>query len=94
MKESLLVEKRKMHEGEGAFSPSASDSTAGLLTTENGEGMDKKLDDLPADDRLHQTCKIMHNKLHRHGLLKHTRFRLMAHHPGKKRVQAQKDFVG
>ena len=39
---------------------------ANLLKAENDEGMNRKLIDLPADDRLHETRKIMHKDLHRH----------------------------
>jgi hypothetical protein len=42
------------------------DYLARLLRAENDEGMNQKLADLPADDRLHETRKIMHKDLHRH----------------------------
>jgi hypothetical protein len=39
---------------------------AKLLQGEDDEAMNQKLVDLPADDRLHETRKIMHKDLHRH----------------------------
>jgi hypothetical protein len=33
---------------------------------ENDENMNRTLIDLPADDRLHKTRKIMHKDLHKH----------------------------
>jgi hypothetical protein len=37
---------------------------AKLLQKENDEGMNQRLVDMPADDRLHETRKIMHKCLH------------------------------
>ena len=37
-----------------------------LLEEEDDENMNERLADLPADDRLHETRKIMHKDLHRH----------------------------
>ncbi len=37
-----------------------------LLEKEKDEDMNSRLADLPADDRLHETRRIMHKDLHRH----------------------------
>jgi hypothetical protein len=37
-----------------------------MLEKENDEHMNERLVDLPADDRLHETRKIMHKDLHKH----------------------------
>ncbi len=39
---------------------------ARLLQSEDDEFMNRKLADLPADDRLLETRRIMHKDLHRH----------------------------
>lgn len=62
----ILLEKRELYERDGAFPPSVIDYVAKLLQAENDETMNQKLADLPADDRLHETRKIMHKDLHRH----------------------------
>ncbi len=62
----ILLEKRDLYERDGVFPPSVVDYLARLLRAENDEGMNQKLADLPADDRLHETRKIMHKDLHRH----------------------------
>lgn len=62
----ILLEKRDLYEREGVFPPSIIQYIATLLQAENDEGINKKLADLPADDRLHETRKIMHKDLHRH----------------------------
>jgi glutamine synthetase len=62
----VLLEKRELYERDGIFPPSIIDYMARLLQAENDEAMNKKLADLPADDRLHETRKIMHKDLHRH----------------------------
>lgn len=62
----ILLEKRELYERDGVFPPSVIDYMARLLQAENDEGMNQKLADLPADDRLHETRKIMHKDLHRH----------------------------
>jgi glutamine synthetase len=61
-----LLKKRELYERDGVFPPSVIDYVANLLQAENDESMNKKLVDLPADDRLHETRKIMHKDLHRH----------------------------
>lgn len=62
----LLLAKRDLYERDGVFPPSVIDYVARLLQAENDEQMNRKLADLPADDRLHETRKIMHKDLHRH----------------------------
>ena len=62
----LLGEKRALYERDGIFPASTIEYMAKLLRSENDEGMNRKLIDLPADDRLHETRKIMHKDLHRH----------------------------
>ncbi|MGB8952468.1 MAG: glutamine synthetase family protein [Candidatus Aminicenantales bacterium] len=62
----ILLKKRELYERDGVFPPSIIEYIAMLLQRENDESMNKKLADLPADDRLHETRKIMHKDLHRH----------------------------
>jgi len=63
---SLLLKKRELYEREGVFPASTIDYIAKLLNLEKDENMNQFLADLPADDRLHETRKIMHKDLHRH----------------------------
>jgi len=62
----ILLKKRDHYERDGIFPPSAIDYVAKLLQAENDEFMNSELADLPADDRLLQTRRIMHKDLHRH----------------------------
>jgi len=62
----ILLERRHLYEREGVFPPSVIDYMAALLRAENDEFMNQRLADLPADDRLHETRRIMHKDLHRH----------------------------
>ncbi|MDH4271798.1 MAG: glutamine synthetase family protein [Candidatus Aminicenantes bacterium] len=62
----ILLEKRELFERDGVFPPSVIDYVAKLLRAENDEDMNQRLIDLPADDRLLETRKIMHKDLHRH----------------------------
>jgi glutamine synthetase len=62
----ILLEKRELYERDGVFPPSIIDYVARLLKSENDEEMNQRLADLPAEDRLHETRKIMHKDLHRH----------------------------
>ncbi len=62
----LLVQKRACYERDEVFPPSLVDYVSKLLLAENDEDMNQYLSDLPADDRLHETRKIMHKDLHRH----------------------------
>ena len=62
----LLIKKRDLYERGGVFPPSIIDYVAGLLASENDERMNTTLADVPADDRLHETRKIMHKDLHKH----------------------------
>jgi glutamine synthetase len=62
----ILLEKRQLYEREKIFPSSIIDYVSKLLLRENDENMNQVLADLPADDRLHETRKIMHKDLHRH----------------------------
>jgi glutamine synthetase len=62
----ILLQKRQLFEREGVFPPSVVDYVAQLLKAEKDASMNRVLADLPADDRLHQTRKIMHKDLHKH----------------------------
>jgi glutamine synthetase len=62
----VLLEKRELYERDGVFPASIIDYVAKLLRAENDEDMNQRLIDLPADDRLLETRKIMHKNLHRH----------------------------
>jgi glutamine synthetase len=62
----LLLQKRELYERDGVFPGSIIDYVAGLLARENDEFMNERLADLPADDRLLETRRIMHKDLHRH----------------------------
>ena len=62
----ILLEKREIYERDGVFPPSVIDYVARHLQEENDEMMNQKLADMPADDRLHETRKIMHKDMHRH----------------------------
>jgi len=62
----LLVQKRNLYERDGVFPPGVIDYVARMLAEENDEFMNEKLADLPSDDRLHETRRIMHKDLHRH----------------------------
>jgi glutamine synthetase len=62
----VLLKKRDHYEREGVFPPSIIDWLARLLQEEDDEGLNKRLADLPADDRLRETRKIMHKDLHKH----------------------------
>jgi glutamine synthetase len=62
----ILLEKRDLYERDGVFPPSIIDYVVRLLRAENDEDMNQRLIDLPADDRLSETRKIMHKDLHRH----------------------------
>ena len=62
----VLLQRRDLYEREGVFPPAMIDYVSRLLVAENDENMNAWLADLPADDRLHETRKIMHKDLHRH----------------------------
>jgi glutamine synthetase len=61
----ILTDKRDLYERENIFPKSIIDYVAGSLAAENDEQMNKHLIDLPADDRLSETRKIMHKDIHR-----------------------------
>ncbi len=62
----ILQERRDLYERDGLFPPSVIDYVVKLLNDEDDDRMNIRLMDLPADDRLHETRKIMHKDLHRH----------------------------
>ncbi|HNX96041.1 MAG TPA: glutamine synthetase family protein [Candidatus Aminicenantes bacterium] len=62
----VLMRKRDLYERNGIFPASVIEYVAKLLMAEKDENMNQTLMDLPADDRLHETRKIMHKDLHRH----------------------------
>lgn len=62
----LILKKRDLYEREGIFTPGIIDYMAKLLRSENDVNINAYLADLPADDRLHETRRIMHKDLHRH----------------------------
>jgi len=62
----LIVEKRSLYERSGIFPTSIIEYVASILAQEHDENMNRTLIDLPADDRLHETRKIMHKDLHKH----------------------------
>ena len=62
----ILLQKRNLYERDGVFPPSVINYVAKLLEAEDDEEMNRRLVDLPADDRLHETRRIMHRDIHRH----------------------------
>ncbi|MBN2381986.1 glutamine synthetase [bacterium] len=62
----LLNRKRDLYERAHIFPTSVIDYMIQLLKSENDENINQHLVDLPADDRLFETRKIMHRSLHRH----------------------------
>jgi len=62
----LLMKKRALYERDDIFPASIIDYIVELLKAEKDENINKHLADIPADDRLFETRKIMHQSLHRH----------------------------
>ena len=62
----ILLKKRILYERDGIFPPSIIDYVAKMLAAESDENINQQLMDLPADDRLHKTRRIMHKDLHKH----------------------------
>jgi glutamine synthetase len=62
----ILLQKRDLYERDGVFSAGIIEYVVRMLAEENDEFMNEKLADLPSDDRLHETRRIMHKDLHRH----------------------------
>jgi glutamine synthetase len=62
----ILLEKRNLYERDNVFPPGVIDYVARLLQAENDLTINQDLADLPADDRLLETRRIMHKDLHRH----------------------------
>jgi glutamine synthetase len=62
----ILLEKRKLYERKQIFPESIIEHVASSLRAEKDEHMNEFLVDLPADDRLEETRRIMHKDLHQH----------------------------
>ncbi|MFH1729830.1 MAG: glutamine synthetase family protein [Pseudomonadota bacterium] len=62
----ILLEKKELYEREGIFPASIIEYVAGVLAKEKDAKMNEVLVDLPADDRLHATRRIMHKDIHKH----------------------------
>ncbi len=62
----ILLKNRSLYEKDDIFPPGVIDYVACLLKKENDVRMNQTLMDMPADDRLHATRKIMHKDLHKH----------------------------
>jgi len=62
----MLGRKKELYTRSGIFPDCVLDYVTQLLKEERDEEMNQCLIDLPADDRLHETRKIMHKDLHRH----------------------------
>ncbi len=62
----ILTEKRELYERSDVFPESIIEYVTKILRKENDEFMNRTLMDLPADDRLMETRKIMHKDLHKH----------------------------
>ncbi len=62
----ILLKNRELYERDNIFPPSVINYVANLLAKENDLHMNEELADMPADDRLHKTRKIMHKDLHKH----------------------------
>jgi len=62
----LLDERRAMYEEFGNFPKQVIDYVINLLAREDDEHLNKQLSQMPAEERLHATRKVMHKDLHRH----------------------------
>lgn len=62
----ILLRKRDLYEREGIFPAKIIDYMVKLLREENDQNMNQILAEMPADERLHETHRIMHKDLHRH----------------------------
>jgi glutamine synthetase len=62
----VLLARRELYERDDIFPKSVIDYVARLLQAEKDDHMNEHLVDLPADDRLHETRRIMHKGLHQH----------------------------
>jgi glutamine synthetase len=62
----VLLQKRDHYERDGVFPSSVIDYVAAQLQAENDEFMNKRLNDLPAHERLLEVRRIMHKDLHKH----------------------------
>lgn len=62
----MLISKRELYENNGIFPSNIIEFISKILKEEKDEDMNCYLSDLPADDRLLETRKIIHRSLHRH----------------------------
>jgi len=62
----ILMRKRELYEKDGIFPRNIIDYMVKLLKEENDQNMNQILAEMPADERLHETHRIMHKDLHRH----------------------------
>jgi glutamine synthetase len=62
----LLAERRAMYEEFGNFPKQVIDYVIGMLAKEDDEHLNKQLSQMPAEERLHATRKVMHKDIHRH----------------------------
>ena len=60
----VLLQQRGLYELDGVFPPAVIDYVASSLRAQRDEMMNQRLADMPADDRLHETRRIMHSCLH------------------------------
>lgn len=63
---SVLISNQDKYIRNNIFPPEMIEYVTSILNNENDKDINKYLADLPADDRLHETRKIMHKDLHRH----------------------------
>jgi glutamine synthetase len=63
---AILEQNRQLYQREGIFPESIIEYMTKMLRAEDDEFINQHLADLPADDRLHETRKIMHKDLHKH----------------------------
>ncbi len=62
----VLGTKRALYERDGVFPPGTIDYVTRLLGAEGDETLRQRLADLPDEDRLRETRRVMHESLHRH----------------------------
>ena len=62
----LLDERRAMYEQFGNFPKPVIDHVIKMLAAEDDEHLNRQLSQMPAEERLHATRKVMHRDIHRH----------------------------
>jgi len=63
---AALQKRAELYTREGIFPESVLQYMAELLRAEDDEDMNQRLTNMPADQRLNESLKIMHGNLHRH----------------------------